>query len=295
MSASDRISESIRRITANYKPGVASGEWVWIRAHHGRDFQRALQEADSHALLHILLRIFQHGASYGIVSPPQASNLTTWQSLVDLPVAELTLPLLPSMPDGAEAIDGVCVWPDSPRHHYLATRVAGLLPPGGRLVEIGGGYGGVYLFLRRMRPDICYVNIDLPETLAIFDFVVSLASGTSISWWPEEGDITLVQAEDRDALVTVGDVACNFRSLSEMGWSDIAAYMHLIDRLSVGSFFHENAVVRLSRPSVRDHREILASDFPLGPGWECTWSQESPWSGGEDRYAEFIYKCRRSS
>lgn len=60
--------------------------------------------------------------------------------------------------------------------HYCAQGILDLLgSPSGVVAEIGGGFGGMAYYLLRSKPQITYINFDLPESLALSAYYLSKA------------------------------------------------------------------------------------------------------------------------
>jgi len=94
-----------------------------------------------------------------------------WQEAVgdEWSVRDLRVPEIGN-PFGIE-LDGVFIRDGSPYQHYCAQRIRGLLEnPGGSVLEIGGGYGGMAYYLLRDLPRIRYINLDLPESIALASY-----------------------------------------------------------------------------------------------------------------------------
>ncbi len=156
-------------------------------------------------------------------------------------------------------VDGAFLRNGVDYQYYYAHRVAGLLPPQGRgvVAELGGGTGGFAYFLNRLRPDaLSYVNLDLPEILAISSYqLLNLFPERRVLLHGEVAriDSGVVQQYDLALLPSFCvehlhddsvDVAFNSYSLAEMDEATIANYTAHMSRVTRGSIFHVNHVSR---------------------------------------------------
>jgi hypothetical protein len=280
------VSETLRRIAAGYAraaPVRPTGEWAWIRERYAVELRDALASGEEGRLGAALENVLVGDASFGLVSPAFDQDVAEWERTTCESRAQLELP----------AVAGLgSLHPDAPRHAHLATRIASLVGGKATIVDIGGGYGGFYAQLRRVVPGVRYIDLDLPETLAIFDHVVSQLTDAEIAWYPDDAEVRLVSAGERTTLEVRIDLVCNFRSFSEMSFEDVAAYFAMIERLRPRWIFHENATTRLGEVSDRGHVEILASDFPVPAAYQLLGVTPSPWLAGGGRYGEHLYELR---
>ena len=218
----------------------ASGEWAWIQREKQADWISALRSEDQQQIEGYLRGFFRNEAGYGLVSFPYPlteqsvsalrHDIEVWDEFCDSPpVARLRTPDV-GEPYGLEA-DGVLIVPDAPRHYYNAARLLRLEPAS--ILEIGGGYGGVYYFLRQLGFAGLYINCDLESTLAVWRYYVTHSVG--------EKACELVSSHRRDAIRAPVDVVCNFHSWSEMSRADLEAYFALVRRIQPRHIFHCNA------------------------------------------------------
>lgn len=117
--------------------------------------------------------------------------------------------------------------------------------------EIGGGYGKMAYYLLRDMPAFCYLDFDLPETLALITYYL-------FSCFPErrfllygEGDLNEAALSQYDFILlpnfcidALPDLSCdlfvNKNSLGEMKKETVEAYLRHIDRTCRGHFWHSN-------------------------------------------------------
>jgi hypothetical protein len=210
-------------------------------------------------------------------------NYLVWREIVGADPAELDIPLAGN-PWGL-MIEGRLVAPKATRFHTLAWRcrelLRGLDAP--VMLEIGAGYAGAAYYLLRSSagarqpaasPGLTWVDIDLPETLAIaaYSLIVSLP-GRRIFLFGE-GPIPSTRQElaryDAVLLPQFGlptladgsvDLLLNTFSFSEMPGPALAEYLAQASRLVRGYLLHNN----MDRQGVvnRGFERTPASQYPL--------------------------------
>lgn len=123
--------------------------------------------------------------------------------------------------------------------------------PHPRILEIGGGYGGLAHHIKQLLPRCRYTIVDLPESLAFSSAYLSVLHqrednqfGAATALHPSRG-FSFVPNYEFPALVESGaafDLVINTLSLSEMSVPQIRAYCAGIQRLigQDGFFFEQN-------------------------------------------------------
>lgn len=253
-------------------PPVSYSEWDWILKHRSRENDFA--------------NCFRNKLTFGVVSPCNRKSLAhdraVWCEFVGGDKSRLLAAKVGNPPWP--------VLPDTFRHDYHAKVLRSLEPQ--TILEIGGGYGGVFIQLRRQGWQGRYINIDLPQTLALFQYVVAGTLGSC--------DATLIEAGMHDSLTEQSDVVYNSNSLSEMTAETVADYCRLIYRLSPRFIFHQNANRRLtkwnaSRSILRLFgypdfgKEVMADSFPLPKCYREIHRCIAPWFAGHGRYREYLF------
>jgi hypothetical protein len=293
--------------------GKSDGEWKYLDEHRRRSYIHSVRRPQRDVLPALFANMFRNDATYGIVTPSYTDVdrfAIKNQILLDLDscyefthLSDVT-PLLfePAWgnPFGL-LIDGKVLAPDSPRHYYFAEKLAALVAETVRkgIVEIGGGYGGLALMLRKRHDFAPYVIVDLFETCLIqYYFLKKAGLRVAFVLDPaqalEPGSIAIVPTDISDAFLSkltgIG-IIFNSRSFSEMSRSTVERYFTLIqDRLKPTYIYHENSNFLLFPDSVR-HVEILASEFPVDPRrYRLIRMSISPFLGGGGRYREFLYE-----
>jgi hypothetical protein len=172
------------------KPYEPTDWWRELRHSSLGPILKALQTADISALERMYATFFRDRCSDGLVGKSillnpnihqllikahqwayisdALSRLDRWKTLTcDLYTYDHLLAPPIGNPFGIE-LNGVLISSGAEHQHYGAHRIARLLgPSGGKVTDIGGGYGAMAYFLLRDHPHISYWNFDLPETLAL--------------------------------------------------------------------------------------------------------------------------------
>ncbi|GEM_PF-1247102 len=297
---------------------TASGEWKWININKKPEYIKSLYTGDVNRLARIFANMFRDKASYGIISAdfqdvnssPEGRkrlenhillDLDVWQEFTEQnDLAILDMPRIGN-PYGI-IYDHVLISVDTPRHDYFALKIKELAGQTGKnkpvVLEIGGGYGGLFLQLTRHDTNIGYVNCDLPETLCLAYYFLKKATNKKISLLTRgvtesdisKNDAVFVPSLFAQEIACNTDIVYNCHSLSEMGRETIEQYFHLIHKLQPTYFYHQNSNFILFPNSVR-HIEIPACSFPLDKKkYQQVYMALSPWLGGGGRYREFLFK-----
>ena len=233
------------------------GEWGHIQDDVRLAYREILDSGDTNALGELLGRMFRDDMCSGLVSfdhreaetdgwsdlfkQDMVRNIWLWQLHTgggDPSRLEHQRTGKPLLGD----VGGVLVQYDTPRHDHYATRLSALLPHGGTVVEIGGGYGGTALQLLKMRPDVRYTIIDIPETLYLAWYWLD-AAGVDVGWWDDPKhvpDVTLVPTGDMVAVLEP-DVVFSAHALCEMPADVVSGYMRRIRKMAPTHFYHDSA------------------------------------------------------
>lgn len=264
---------------------AVAGEWGAIRAGPRQTLHAALKDGDEARLAEILFHPIGRGEWSGMFTPiactcgvPNCEHLPGY--LQQEMAMRRNILALANQP--AREIDP---FPDTIRHDAEA---ALLVAKGHRIVEIGGGYGGMALALYHRVPALRYVDIDLADTLYLaYGYLAShLPEGAVALGFHTFAPISLVPSHAIPDLHPC-DTVCNYRSWSEMGAQAVGAYFHRIQEWAPRWVVHEN-VGRLDtyRPGDTglDYPEVPVSAFPVLPGYVCRRDTPSPWLLGGARY-----------
>lgn len=197
-------------------------------------------------------------------------------------------------------VDGVFYRATVEYQHYYATMIARLTRSRARraVLELGGGYGNLGYFLVRDNPDLTYIDVDLPENMALSAFYL-------LSAFPDKkialyGEIDLATADlrDYDAVVLPNfaiaelrdgsvDLAFNSYSLAEMSPATVANYIGQFNRLATKFIYHVNHAH--TPPSLADHFPIDYGKFELVSRAPAMWNKAR--NPDMDEY-EYLYKAK---
>lgn len=185
--------------------------------------------------------------------------------------------------------------------HYYATMIARLVRGKGHrtVLELGGGYGGLGHFLLRDNRDLTYIDVDLPENMALTAFYLLSAFPDKNIGLYGELDLATADLSQYDALVLPNfalpalrddtvDLAFNSYSLAEMSHNNVTNYIGQFNRLASKFIYHVNHT-RVS--------PVKADDFPIDTAkFELVTRAPALWNMGRDKEMdEFEYLYKSSS
>lgn len=183
--------------------------------------------------------------------------------------------------------------------HYYASIIHRLTRSKQRRVvlELGGGFGGLGDFLVRDHADLTYIDVDLPENMALTAFYLLSAHPDKKIALFGEVDLKTVDLHAYDALVLPNfamadlqdntvDLSFNSYSLAEMSLSNVANYIAQFNRITTKFIYHVN---HTRIPPVR------ADDFPIDTNkFELVSRAPALWNMARnkdmDEY-EYVYKA----
>ena len=150
-------------------------------------------------------------------------------------------------PFGA-VIDRVLVRRGADYQHYCAHRVRELMDDDAIVVlEVGGGFGGTAYYLLRDRPGLTYVNVDVPESLALASYflIKSFPHLKFLLYGEEEMTQTAIESAnavllplwelERIPTATV-DVSFSSHAMSDLAPEAMKDYLVQISRATCGTF-----------------------------------------------------------
>lgn len=137
--------------------------------------------------------------------------------------------------------------------HYYATMISRLVRSHSHkfVLELGGGFGGLAHFLIRDNVNLTYIDVDLPENMALSAFyLLSAFPDKKIALFGEV-DLKTEDLSQFDALVLPNfaiqdvkrnsvDLAFNSYSLAEMSANTVANYVNHLSRISSKFIYHIN-------------------------------------------------------
>lgn len=148
-----------------------------------------------------------------------------------------------------------------------------------KVVEIGGGYGGVASYLLRCDKVSQYINYDLPENLALAtytlmtlfpekDFLLYGEDGFESTNFNEKRVVMLPAYEVANLKIRDLSVAFNSFSFSEMSFRAAKNYIDILSNLEMPYIYHVNHV-KNSRTSADD---LLPSGYNLKERVPANWN-----------------------
>lgn len=229
------------------------------------------------------------------------NDYRTWIRLIGGEVAQLDAPTTGNA--WGVACGSSLIVPQAFRFHRNARVILDMLQdvPHPVVAELGGGYGGMAYYLLRERPELTYINCDLPETLVLAAFYLAKAFPDRKIYWFTEPDSLPDDVLRRYHIVLIPhyaiemlgnqsvDLFHNAISLSEMPPETIAGYLTHIQRITRRYFYHVN----LDVDSVmnRGFLRIAASKFPIHTTcFKRLLRICDPYFGPDGSYYEFLYE-----
>ena len=196
--------------------------------------------------------------------------------------------------------DNGFILPDTPRHYYYSKKILDLLFDKSKLniLEIGGGYGGLAKIITTISDkNMTYCIIDLlPGLLTSFYFLkknkinVNLINSLEDI---ENGSVNLIpfqsflKSKDNKSQF---DLVFNSRSFCEMSFETLNLYFEFINKIKPEIIYHENSNYLLFPELIR-HIELMSDKFPISnKEYKLTNFHITPFTGGDGRYREYIYK-----
>ena len=268
--------------------------WQEVRANSLGEVMRALQTRDLHGLRGIYNNFFRNSCSTGLVDRPYGiakaclgdaisdlhrrfylgdalHRIDTWAEQVGIgfTTRDLAGPNIGN-PFGI-VLDGALIQTGAPYQHYCAQRIIRQLGSQKAVVaEIGGGYGGVAYYLLRDRPQLTYLDFDLPESLALTTYYLHKAfpSKTFLLYGEAElnsetmqrADVVLMPLFELSKLPSKSvDVSFSANATSDLSREALAQYLDILARCTRGSFLHIGSLQ--SAPMLSG--EILRSQLPF--------------------------------
>jgi SAM-dependent methyltransferase len=228
-------------------------------------------------------------------------NLGIWKEMIRGEIGDLRIPVVGN-PWGLW-IDNELIAPKATRFHALAHQVVELIR-GNRhpvVLEVGGGYGGFAFYLLRDCPSVTYIDLDLPETLALASYYLLMthpdrdillygeSSNDPPRGWADYSAVLLPNYVFPTIDDGIADVVVNTFSLSEVVWPTLVEYVRQIERVCRGYFLHHN----MDRTGVinRGSERIPASRFPIRPeAFRLLYKHFDLFHGSAGDYRDFLYQ-----
>ncbi len=306
---------------------TGTGEWKYLETNKRKNFIKNLQNKNFMKLRVDFTNFFRNDISYGLSSPSYEDCFKPISEEQNQDNINLISKILCDIDTCVEFTDlsnlsqlfversignvyGLCVddkviHPDFPRHYYYAHKIKSLIKNKSKcsILEIGGGFGSLTRFLFEKISGLTYYGIDLtPSCLVQFYYLRKLGYKVNMIFDIRDikpGEINLIPYDKSSlfikSLVDI-DIVFNSRSFCEMGLKTVNNYFEYInDFIKPNFIYHENSNYLLF-PNSERHIEVLGSDFPINYDlYELNNMSITPFSGGNGRYREFVYKLKKSN
>jgi hypothetical protein len=198
-------------------------------------------------------------------------------------------------------IDGTLVRAGAVYQHYSAHRIREhLASEGGRVAEIGGGFGGMAYYLLRDQPNVRYIDFDLPESLALTSYYLLKAFPQLNFFLYGEGELTAKTIDRSDVVLLpifemesmpAGSVNVTFSShvMADLSTEAISDYLDAIARMTQSYLLYigmPRAAEAISNLSAKRHYPLRIEEMrPSG------WHSHKPSDvGGDSGEIECLYR-----
>jgi len=169
-----------------------------------------------------------------------------------------------------------------------------------RLLELGGGYGGLAYYLNRDIKNIKYTGIDLPENLALQTFYLMSAFPDKIFYLygepvtKDRADIALLPGFTSERFTANEfDLFFNSYSLAEMASETVANYLKIACEATESCLYHINVNNSDSHTNA-DSFPIDFRKFDLFLRYSDVWSETNAERTGTE-VNEYIYIAKNTS
>jgi hypothetical protein len=178
-------------------------------------------------------------------------------------------------------IDGTLVRAGAAYQHYSAYRIAScLFSEKATVAEFGGGFGGMAYYLLRDQPGVKYIDLDVPESLALTSYYLlrSFPNLKFLLYGESEitaetvanADVVLMPLFEMESLPSESvEVVFSSHALSDISQEAMRAYLKTISRISTGRFLYVgNAQGAESiRNQTIEARQLFRLDEMRPSGW----------------------------
>jgi putative sugar O-methyltransferase len=319
-AAYNKAKDVQRHVSPVYRP---SNEWLPIYKRPLREVIEALTNRDINRLGRIYGNFWRDPCSTGLVGLPldmkkhffgqrisrrdkmlflndTLYRYSLWHSLLGNThrVEDLDSPCVGN-PYGY-FIDGTFIKGGSDYQHYYATAIGGLIKAETSkcVVELGGGFGGMAYYLLRDNKDLTYIDLDLPENMALTAYYLLKAFSEKKILLFGEADLTQEAIQSNDILIMpsfevnnlpdhCAGLVFNSYSLAEMSRETISTYISEFTRIIKGGgyFLHVNH----SKNSV-----VISDDFGVNPEqFDLLYKIPALWNMGRNSQmdeCEYLYR-----
>ena len=304
----ERVCEAYIRAVEEQGSGgeyyQASGRWRAIRERSLGPVITALCARDISALGRMYRNFFRDPCSTGILGAPGGLSeayfsgriqdvhrhfflshvlcrLDYWKSLTGgrYTMRDLAGPAVGN-PFGV-IIDGTHISVGAEYSHYCSHRLRQQLgPESTTVVEIGGGFGRMAYYLLRDRPGTRYVDLDLPENVALASYYLMRALPDKKVLCYGEKELTRESIAEADVVVLPRfalpripaesiDLTFTSHGVSELSTDQLTHYMREISRITTKNvlFMTNRAASRMISEYVRKHQPSFRLEESCESGW----------------------------
>lgn len=134
----------------------------------------------------------------------------------------------------------------------IAKLTTGIANP--KILEIGGGFGGLAFYLKKIAPNVKYFGMDVTENLVLQKYFLTSAFGPGkVKLIKNKQEFCYINQFQSDTTTTLlpnrlieefednyFDIVVNFRSFAEMPSSSLSNYLKQSSRISKRFIYHEN-------------------------------------------------------
>lgn len=292
---------------------AADGEWAWLNENRRKNYVESLYVGDWPKLQTFLMDPFGAPTAYGIISPVEklskdskATNFEADFSLLNSLYPNESCDLLRHsqvLPHPwSTYTEEFMTYPDSPRHLCFAKQIIERVPTDEVGIEIGGGYGGLIYFLKKLGFKQQLINCDLLETLIVVYIFLEL-NGISAVLCFSQNQFDLAKNGDSDVILVTPQLfhsindfnkvgfVFNSRSLSEMSRASCTDYLDTINsKIKPEIFISENSEELLFPDSERHLENTQDEIFKCLTNYNLLTNTRTRFLGGSNRYTSRIYQ-----
>ena len=149
--------------------------------------------------------------------------------------------------------------------------------PGQKILDIGGGWGGLAYFLRKILPESHLTILDLPETMIFsIPYLKMVDKDKSFFVYGENGSINSAISSSDYSFVPPAvidqiedhtfDLIVNTGSMAEMTTEQVMEYIAHIRRIGKGLFYSFNEELQSRNESLESLFRILNEEFEVTQG-----------------------------
>jgi putative sugar O-methyltransferase len=315
------IQEIIKFQNLNYSNKFYGGTWEWIDKEKRNISFYNLFENNKKKISSLFSNFFRNSLSFGLISSHWdqrqgkrwrlklasdiLKNIVSWEEFTKK--SDQDYKLLGSKKNIGNPYGLMykrkLVLLDTPRHDYYANKIQVLLRNSKTIpiiLEVGGGYGGLFSQLIKRNFKFKYINIDLPKTLSVAYYYIKKNFNLDINFAHSvsndlllKNDYIFIPYQEQNFWNTDKkiNVLFNSNSFSEMSKYTLNQYFNIIEKkIKPDYILHQNTNIK-SFKKLKKYKEIPASYFPINfKRYELVNFSLSIFQGGSGRYREYLFK-----